>query len=79
VSLEGGTPEAVEPAPEQGFDVPVAWSADGRYLVVRSFEGTSAAQPGRETLTIIEEGVGRKAVGEQGSLEFIGWLSGGSR
>jgi hypothetical protein len=80
VSLEGGgIPEEVGPGPEQGFDVPVAWSADGRYLVVRSFDGTSAAQPGRETLTIIEEGVERKAVGEQGSLEFIGWLSGGSR
>jgi hypothetical protein len=80
VSLEGGgMPEAVEPGPEQGFDVPVAWSPDGRYLVVRSFEGSSANDPGRETLTIIEEGSGRKAVGEQGSLEFIGWLSDGSR
>jgi dipeptidyl aminopeptidase/acylaminoacyl peptidase len=78
VSLEGGTSEEVEPGPEQGFDVPAAWSADGRYLAVRSFEGTSAAQPGRESLTIIEEGSGRKAVGEQGSLEFIGWLSDGS-
>jgi Tol biopolymer transport system component len=79
VSLEGGTVEDVEPGPEQGFDVPVAWSADGRYLVVRSFEGTSAAEPGREQLTIIDEGSERKAVGEQGNLEFIGWLSGGSR
>ena len=79
VSLEGGTVEEVQPGPEQGFDVPVAWSADGRYLVVRAFEGTSASEPGRERLTIIEEGSGRKAVGEQGSLEFIGWLSGGSR
>lgn len=79
VSLEEGAVETVEPGPEQGFDVPVAWSADGRYLVVRSFEGTSAAQPGRERLMIIEEGSGRKAVGEQGNLEFIGWLSGGSR
>jgi hypothetical protein len=80
VSLEGGgVPEAVEPGPEQGFDVPVAWSPDGRYLAVRSFEGSTAAAPGRETLTIIEEATGRKAVGEQGSLEFIGWLSSGSR
>ena len=75
----GGIPEDVEPGPEQGFDVPVAWSPDGRYLVVRSFEGSSAADPGREQLTIIEEGSERNAVGEQGSLEFIGWLSGGSR
>jgi hypothetical protein len=71
--------EEVQPGPEQGFDVPVAWSADGRYLVVRSFEGSSAAEPGRESLTVIEEGSGRKAVGEPGNLEFIGWLSSGSR
>ena len=43
-----------------------------------TFLGTSAAQPGRETLISIEEGIGRKAVGEQGSLEFIGWLRSGS-
>jgi len=78
VSLEGSTAQDVEPGPEQGFDVPVSWSSDGRYLAVRAFEGSSAAQPGRERLTIIEEGSGRKAVGEQGSLEFIGWLSSGS-
>ena len=79
VSLVTGTVEEVEPGPEQGFDVPVGWFSGGRYLVVRSFEGSSAADPGRERLTIIEERSGRKAVGEQGSLEFIGWLSGGSR
>ena len=80
VSLEGGgIPEEVEPGPEQGFDVPAAWSPDGRYLAVRAFDGTSAAEPGQERLTIIEQGRGRKAVGERGNLEFIGWLSGGSR
>jgi Tol biopolymer transport system component len=78
VSLDGGA-EDVEPGPDQGFDVPVAWSPDGRYLVVRSFEGASAADPGREQLTIIEEGSGREVVGGQGSVEFIGWLPGGPR
>ncbi|HJX61314.1 MAG TPA: hypothetical protein VJ578_01975 [Dehalococcoidia bacterium] len=79
VSLEEGTVEEVQPGPQQGFDVPVAWSPDGRFLAVRSFEGSSAADSGREQLMIIEEGSERKAVGEQGSLEFIGWLAGGSR
>jgi hypothetical protein len=78
VSLVTGTVEEVEPGPEQGFDVPVAWFSSS-YLVVRSFEGSSAADAGREQLTIIEEGSERKAVGDQGSLEFIGWLAGGSR
>jgi hypothetical protein len=79
VPLDGGGTSEVAPGPEQGFDVPVAWSPDGRFLVVRSFEGSSATEPGREQLTVIEEGSGREAVGEQGSLEFIGWLSVGSR
>jgi hypothetical protein len=80
VSLEGGeTPEGVEPGPDQGFDVPAAWSADGRYLAVRSFEGASAADPGREQLTIVAVGSGREVVGGQGSVEFIGWLAGGPR
>ena len=79
VSLVTGTAEVVQPGPAQGFDVPVSWFPGGRYLVVRSFEGSSAAEPGREQLTIIDEESGRKAVGGQGDVEFIGWLPGGSR
>jgi Tol biopolymer transport system component len=80
VSLEESeTIENVEPGPDQGFDVPAAWSADGRYLAVRSFEGASAADPGREQLTIVAVGSGREVVGGQGSVEFIGWLAVGPR
>ena len=79
VSLAGGELEEVTPGPDQGFDVPAGWSPEGDYLAVRSFEGSSAAQPGREHLVIIELGKGRQTVVDRGNLEFIGWLAGDSQ
>jgi Tol biopolymer transport system component len=79
VSLEGEELEEVTPGPDQGFDVPAGWAPGGDYLAVRSFEGSSAAQPGREHLVIIELGKGREAVADKGNLEFIGWLAGDSQ
>jgi Tol biopolymer transport system component len=79
VSLAGGELEEATPGPDQGFDVPAGWSPEGGYLAVRSFEGRSAAQPGREHLVIIELGRGRQTVADKGSLEFIGWLASGSQ
>jgi len=79
VSLEGGELGEVTPGPDQGFDVPAGWSPEGDYLAVRSFEGSSAAQPGREHLVIIELGKGRQTVADKGNLEFIGWLAGDSQ
>jgi Tol biopolymer transport system component len=79
VSLAEGDLEEVTPGPDQGFDVPVDWAPEGDYLAVRSFEGSSAAQPGREHLVIIELGKGREAVADKGNLEFIGWLAGDSQ
>ncbi len=79
VSLTERELEEVAPGPDQGFDVPAGWSPEGDYLVVRSFEGSSAAQPGREHLVIIELGEGRETVADRGNLEFIGWLAGDSQ
>jgi Tol biopolymer transport system component len=79
VSLVGGELEEVTPGPDQGFDVPAGWSPEGDYLAVRSFEGSSAAQPGREHLVIIELGKGRQTVADKGNLEFIGWLTSDSQ
>jgi Tol biopolymer transport system component len=79
VSLPGGELEEVTPGPDQGFDVPAGWSPEGGYLAVRSFEGSSSAQPGREHLVIIELGKGRETVADNGNLEFIGWLAGDSQ
>ena len=75
VSLTERELEEVTPGPDQGFDVPAGWAPEGDYLVVRSFEGSSAAQPGREHLVIIELGEGRETVANRGNLEFIGWLT----
>ena len=75
VSLTERELEEVTPGPDQGFDVPAGWSPEGDYLVVRSFEGSSAAQAGREHLVIIELGEGREMVADRGNLEFIGWLT----
>jgi len=79
VPLMGGELEEVTPGPDQGFDVPAGWSPEGGYLAVRSFEGSSAAQPGWEHLVLIELSKGRQTVADKGNLEFIGWLPGGSQ
>lgn len=79
VSLAGGDLAEVAPGPDQGFDVPLAWSPEGDYLAVRSFDGSSAAQPGREHLVLIELGKARRTVADAGNLEFIGWLTNDSQ
>jgi Tol biopolymer transport system component len=78
VSLAERELEEVTPGPDQGFDVPVDWAPEGDHLAVRSFEGSSAAQPGREHLVIIELGEERRTVADKGNLEFIGWVAGDS-
>lgn len=79
VSLAEGELDEVTPGPDQGFDVPVSWSPEGDYLAARSFEGSSAAQPGWEHLVLIELGKGRQTVADRGNLEFIGWLTNDSQ
>ena len=68
-----GTPAV--PERTTGFDVPVAWSPDGRSLVARAFSGTSPDAPGREDIVLIDsEGV-RRSLGGNGATEFIGWVA----
>jgi hypothetical protein len=58
-----------------GFDVPVAWSPDGRFLVLRSFAGASADDPGSEQPVVLDaEGARRPLTGE-GTIAFVGWMS----
>ncbi|MFQ5879821.1 MAG: hypothetical protein ACE5IZ_06600 [Dehalococcoidia bacterium] len=63
--------------PARGFDVPVAWSPNGRYLVVRSFDGDSARNPGRERDVVIGADGERRQIATEGDAEFIGWLAPG--
>lgn len=74
VVLDGDGGREPLTAPEQGFDAPLGWSADGRYLATRSFDGRDAYEPGRESLVVIAAGGGRATVLADYELIFIGWL-----
>lgn len=60
--------------PQRGFDVPVAWSPDGGYLAVRTLDGDSTRNPGRERDGIITASGKRQQIIAKGDVEFIGWL-----
>lgn len=63
------------PPPEHGFDVPIAWSADGRYLAVRSFDGWNSVQPGLERTVIIDRLGARTLVEVRSEVIFMGWYA----
>ena len=72
--IEDGGEQGRLTAPEQGFDAPLGWSGDGRYLAARSFDGRDAYEPGRESLVVISSAGGRATVLADHELIFIGWL-----
>ena len=72
--LEDGGEQGQLTAPDQGFDAPLGWSSDGRYLATRSFDGRDAYEPGRESLVVIASAGGRAIVPGDFDLIFIGWL-----
>ena len=74
LSLVDGSVTQLAP-PDRGFDAPLGWSSDGRYLAARSFDGSGSYEPGRESLVVLStEGV-RRPVGARGELIFLGWLT----
>ena len=73
---ESGTAEPL-PAPAAGFDVPLGWSPDGRYLVARSFDGVSAHEPGRESIVVISKEGERLPIEGRSEVIVIGWVSDG--
>jgi hypothetical protein len=75
VPLAGGTPAALTP-PAQGFDQPLAWDAAGDALAVRSFTGTSAANPGTETAVVVSTDGQRRPVTASGDILVFGWVTG---
>jgi len=75
LSTDGSSIEPL-PAPARGFDVPLGWSADGRFLAVRSFDGKNSTQPGFESTVIIDSLGERYQVDVPTEVIYIGWYSG---
>ncbi|MDO9444119.1 MAG: hypothetical protein Q7K37_02305 [Dehalococcoidia bacterium] len=72
LSLAGEDPNALTP-PERGFDVPVQWSPDGRYLAARTFTGVNSMDAGTETAVIIGTDGNRYPVTAATEVILIGW------
>ena len=74
--LADGLPDAVVAlaGPATGFDVPLSWSPDGAHLVVRSFEGSSAANPGPSHVIVVGPVGDRQQVSALSDVLVIGWL-----
>ncbi len=83
VTLSGGRVVLVDgqertvTAREPGFDVPVAWSPDGRFLALRAFSGADTEHPGVEQPVLVDVEGRRQPVRGAGPIEFIGWLANG--
>lgn len=71
--LDGGAPQALA-TPARGYDVPLSWSEDGRYLVARSYDGTTANDPGDESLVVIAPDGERRTVAAPTEVLFLGWV-----
>ncbi|PKN82869.1 MAG: hypothetical protein CVU47_01400 [Chloroflexi bacterium HGW-Chloroflexi-9] len=72
LGLAGDDPVALAP-PEQGFDVPVQWSPDGRYLAARTFSGVNSMDAGTESAVIIGTDGNRYPVTAATEVILIGW------
>lgn len=79
VGLDGSSMALMPPG--KGFDAPMAWSPDGRLLIVHSSDSPSIAQPGVTKLVLIDLAGGtRRELAATNSLVdvlSIGWLGGG--
>jgi hypothetical protein len=73
VPLDGAEPTFLVP-PEQGFDQPLSWSPDARFLAVRSFPGDSLGNPGTPRLVFISTSGQRQPAPEGPEIEVVGWV-----
>jgi len=74
LGLDGSRTELT--TPDFGFDVPIAWSSDGRYLAVRSFDGRNSVTPGLQRTMIVDREGARIAVDVPSEVIFLGWYAG---
>lgn len=73
----GGSDARTLAGPARGFDVPLAWSADGQYLAARSFDGTTSHEPGNEQIVVLGPDGQRTPITAQGEVIFFGWIARG--
>ncbi len=73
VSPGGGAP-AFLPAPESGFDQPVAWDPAGTFLAVMHFTGNSLANVGTARLDLVAPTGQRVTVAQGADIEVLGWF-----
>jgi hypothetical protein len=59
--------------PSEGFDVPLGWSHDGRWLAVRQFERANNVDPGVDTVTVIGLDGTRRLVEAEREVIVLGW------
>ena len=74
VPLEGGQPLFLPP-PDKGFDQPLSWSPDGKFLAVTSFSGESLGNPGSARLVFVSVTGQRPAAPEGAEIRPAGWLA----
>ena len=78
VAVEDAATAAVSrarlPGPEAGFDVPLSWSPDGAYLIVRSFAGASGADPGPSNVAVVGVDGVRRELSALSDIAIAGWL-----
>ncbi|MDP2674909.1 MAG: hypothetical protein Q8Q00_08390 [Dehalococcoidia bacterium] len=74
VPLDGGKPLFLPP-PGKGFDQPLSWSPDGKFLAVTSFSGESLGNPGSARLVFVSVNGQRPAAPEGTEIRPVGWLA----
>jgi len=74
VPLDGGQPLFL-PSPDKGFDQPLSWSPDGKFLAVTSFSGESLGNPGSARLVFVSVNGQRPAAPEGTEIRPVGWLA----
>lgn len=65
------------PTGGSGFDVPISWSPDGTHLAVRSFQGSSTAEPGPSFVAVLSVSGGRQLLSPLSDVMIAGWLTEG--
>jgi hypothetical protein len=71
--MEPGVPAnglALAADAQAGFDVPLAYAADGSALAVTHWTGSSFEAPGQASIQVVSPG-GRAAI--EGASRFFGW------